>query len=130
MLTREEARAIYRAGEEVVVKVLFEMSTKIDALQKRAKELERIVAKLSKNSSNSSKPPSSDDITKSEPKNKDGKKRRTVAQIEHPRSERTPFAEEEIDKFHDYKLASIGHFLLRLLKRDCSKKDLWRRLPI
>ncbi len=79
MLTREEARAIYRAGEEVVVKVLFEMSTKIDALQKRAKELERIVAKLSKNSSNSSKPPSSDDITKSEPKNKDGKKRRTVA---------------------------------------------------
>lgn len=106
MLTREEARAIYRAGEEVVVKVLLEMSAKIDALEKRVEELEKIVARLSKNSSNSSKPPSSDDITKPKPKNKNGEKRNIGAQPGHSRNERTPFPEGDIDKFHDYKLTN------------------------
>ena len=113
MLTREEARAIYRAGEEVVVRVLLEMSAKIDEFQKRMEELqdkveilEKTIARLTKNSSNSSKPPSSDDITKPKTKNKNGKKRRIGAQPGHPRNERSPFPEEEIDKFHDYKLAS------------------------
>ncbi len=106
MLTSEEARAIYRAGEEAMVKVLLEMSAKIDALQERVEEFERIVARLRKNSSNSSRPPSSDDITKPETKNKNGEKRRIGAQPGHPQNKRTPFPEEEIDKFHDYKLAS------------------------
>ena len=108
-MTREEALAIYRAGQQVVVRVLCEMSDKIESLQKRVDELEKIVARLSKNSSNSSKPPSSDDITKPKPKNKDGEsgeKRKIGAQPGHSRNERTPFPKEEIDKFHDYKLAS------------------------
>ena len=67
------------------------MSAKIEALQKREEELERIVARLSKNSSNSSKPPSSDDITKPKPKDKDGKKRNIGAQPGHSRNERSPF---------------------------------------
>lgn len=103
-MTREEALAIYRAGQEVVVKVLCEMSNQIESLQQRVAELERIVAKLTKNSSNSSKPPSSDDITKPKPKDKDDKKRKIGAQPGHHRNERAPFPEEEIDKFHDYKL--------------------------
>jgi len=103
-MKREEALAIYRAGEEAVVKVLRELSDKVESLQKRVDELERIIARLTKNSSNSSKPPSSDDITKPKPKNKDGEKRKIGAQPEHPRNERVPFSEEEIDKFHDYKL--------------------------
>ena len=105
-MTREEALAIYRAGQEVVVRVLCEMSDKIESLQKRVGELEKIVARLSKNSSNSSKPPSSDDITKPKPKNKNEEKRNIGAQPGHPRNERSPFPEEDIDKFHDYKLAS------------------------
>ena len=105
-MTREEALAIYRAGEEVVVRVLCEMSDKIESLQKRVNELEKIVAGLSKNSSNSSKPPSSDDITKPKPKNKNEEKRNIGAQPGHSRSERTLFPKEDIDKFHDYKLTS------------------------
>ena len=108
-MTREEALAIYRAGQQVVVRVLCEMSDKLKSLQKRVSELEKIVARLSKNSSNSSKPPSSDDITKPKPKNKDvesGKKRNIGAQPGHSRNERSPFPKEDIDKFHDYKLAS------------------------
>ena len=105
-MTREEALVIYRAGQQVVVRVLCEMSDKIESLQKRVDELEKIVARLSKNSSNSSKPPSSDDITKPKPKNKNGEKRNIGAQPGHPRNERSPFPREDIDKFHDYKLAS------------------------
>lgn len=106
-MTREEALTIYRAGQEVVVRVLCEMSDKIESLQKRVNELEKIVARLSKNSSNSSKPPSSDDITKPKPENKDvesGKKRNIGAQLGHLRNERSPFPKEDIDKFYDYKL--------------------------
>ena len=105
-MKREEALAIYRAGQQVVVRVLCEMSDKIESLQKRVSELEKIVARLLKNSSNSSKPPSSDDITKPKPKNKNGEKRNIGAQPGHPRNERSPFPREDIDKFHDYKLAS------------------------
>ncbi len=103
-MTREEAMVIYRAGQEVVVKLLCELSDKTESLQKRVQELERRIARLTKNSSNSSKPPSSDDITKSKLKNKDGKKCKIGAQPGHTRNERTPFPEEEIDKFYDYKL--------------------------
>jgi len=103
-MTYKEALAIYRAGQQVVVRVLCEMSDKIESLQKRVSELEKIVARLSKNSSNSSKPPSSDDITKPKPKNKNEKKRNIGAQQGHSRNERTPFPKEDIDKFHDYKL--------------------------
>ncbi len=103
-MKRKEALAIYRAGEEAVVNVLCEMSDKIESLQKRVDELEKIIARLAKNSSNSSKPPSSDDITKPKPKNKNGKKRKIGGQPGHRRNNRTPFSEEEIDNFHDYKL--------------------------
>jgi len=103
-MKHKEALEIYNAGQEAVIKVLCEMSDKIESLQKRVDELEKIIARLLKNSSNSSKPPSSDDITKPKPKNKDDKKRKIGAQPGHPRNERAPFPEEEIDNFHDYKL--------------------------
>ena len=65
----------------------------------RIAELEQQIARLKKNSSNSSKPPSSDivkppKITVSRKKGK----RRKGAQTGHPRHERTPFTEEEIDR--------------------------------
>jgi len=86
MLTREEAQAIYRAGEETVVRVLLEMDARIhdalraidgleqqvrdltlrlDASEQRVKHLED---QLAKNSRNSSKPPSSDGFQRPAPK--------------------------------------------------------------
>ena len=64
-MKREEARTIYRAGEEPAVNMLCELSAKFET---QAKE----IATLKKNSSNSSKPPSSD-IVKSDKKNKGNK---------------------------------------------------------
>jgi transposase len=62
-------------------------------------ELEQQIARLKKNSSNSSKPPSSDIVKppKVTVTRKKGK-RRKGAQPGHPRHERTPFTEEEIDR--------------------------------
>jgi len=94
-MRREEALAIYHAGPETVVRVLLEKSATIDALQKK-------VAELSKNSSNSGKPPSSDDITK--PKRKRKGKRKIGAQPGHQKHERLPFDKKEIDEFYEYRL--------------------------
>lgn len=104
MMTREEALAIYHAGPETVVRVLLEMSATIDALEKRVAELEKKVAELSRNSSNSSKPPSSDDITKPRAKRKRKGKRKIGAQPGHQKHERIPFDQDELDDFYEYKL--------------------------
>ncbi|MCP5009387.1 MAG: hypothetical protein GY942_05350 [Aestuariibacter sp.] len=55
-MKRKEAIAIYQAGQEPVVDKLCELSAKVDEQAKK-------IAVLEKNSTNSSKPPSSD-ITK------------------------------------------------------------------
>jgi len=99
----EEALALYNAGPKVVIKILCHLSNTIESQQKRINALEIKIAKLLKNSSNSSKPPSSDDITKpkSKKKNKKGK-RKIGGQPGHEKHERTLFSEEEIDDFHPY----------------------------
>jgi len=56
-LTREEAIAIYRAGEETVVGILLEFDARMGKLEESVKHL---ADQLAKNSHNSSKPPSSD----------------------------------------------------------------------
>ena len=85
-MTRQEAQAIYRAGEETVVRVLVELSTRVDqltadfallkaenialrvecgTLRERVRTLE---GKLAKDSHNSHMPPSSDGLFKPAPK--------------------------------------------------------------
>ena len=44
MMTREDARAIYRAGEETVVRVLLEMDRRIHALECQVQDLTLIRA--------------------------------------------------------------------------------------
>ena len=65
----------------------------------RLAELEQQIARLKKNSSNSSKPPSSDIVKppKVTVTRKRGK-RRKGAQPGHPRHERVPFTQDEIDR--------------------------------
>jgi len=72
-------------------------------LQTKITQLEEMIARLQKNSSNSSKPPSSD-IIKPKPKARKKGKRKIGAQPGHPRHERPSFPEDEIHTFHDYRL--------------------------
>jgi transposase len=72
-------------------------------LEKRIANLEAENAKLRKNSSNSSKPPSSDIVKPPKPKGKHKRKRRkTGGQPGHPKHEREPFAVEDIDATWEY----------------------------
>ena len=64
-MTRPEAEAIYDAGKETAVGGLLAMDARIDAQQERIRHLEN---QLAKDSSNSSKPPSSDGYKKPAPK--------------------------------------------------------------
>jgi transposase len=98
-------------------KQLKQRDERIAALEKQVAELLKIntelteqvkklidkVAKLSKNSSNSSKPPSSD-IVKPPRKTKNKKPRNIGGQPGHTKHERTPFATDEIDDFQTHTL--------------------------
>lgn len=72
MMTREQAQAVYRAGEETVVRVLLAMDARIHVLEQRVEDLQtqvhQLQDQLAKNSRNSSKPPSTDGFRKPAPK--------------------------------------------------------------
>ena len=95
-MRREDAQAIYRAGEETVVCVLLDMDRRIHALECQVQDLtvrldtsERRVRQLeeqaAKDSHNSSKPPSSDGLNKPKPKSlRPPSNRPTGGQPGHP----------------------------------------------
>jgi len=102
-MTDDEALALYNAGQKVVVKTLCDQSNTIESQHKQIEALKIEIAKLSKDSTNSSKRPSSDDITK--PKSKTGEengKGKIGGQLGHERHDRPPFTEAEINKTHPY----------------------------
>ncbi len=92
-MTRADVLAAYAAGPDAVVDLVPGMDARLRTLEGR----------LAKNSSNSSKPPSSD-LTKPKGKKRGKGKRKIGAQPGHPKHERPPFLEGEIDRFHDYRL--------------------------
>ena len=71
-------------------------------LRQRIMELEARLAKLEKNSSNSSKPPSSDFVNPAKAARKPKKKRKPGGQPGHPKHERIAFTPEQIDQRWDY----------------------------
>lgn len=78
---------------------------KSEALQAQVAALEAQLAAARKNSGNSSKPPSSDIVNPPKPKS-DGKKkgkRKRGAQPGHPRHERPPFGDNQIDQAWEYR---------------------------
>lgn len=96
MLTREQAQAIYRAGEKTVVRVLLEMDAHIHTLERQVQDLtvsldvserrvQQLEEKAAKDSHNSSKPPSSDGLCKPKPKSlRPPSNRPTGGQPGHP----------------------------------------------
>ncbi|MHB9294202.1 hypothetical protein Holit_03329 [Hollandina sp. SP2] len=72
-------------------------------LEARIVELEAIIARLQKDSHNSSKPPSSDIVKPKSTvqKTKGGKKRKMGGQKGHKKHDREPFPPEQVDHFID-----------------------------
>lgn len=103
MISREQAQALYREGEETVVRVLCELSHDMEQLkagfavlkaengalraecQGLREEVQSLKEQVSKDSHNSSKPPSSDGLAKPKPKSLRPKSGRpTGGQPGHP----------------------------------------------
>lgn len=84
-----------------------ELRRTIKQLQKRIQELELELARAKKDSSTSSKPPSSDLVKPPKPKNKSAKKRRKSqrgGQPGHKRHEREPLPQDRVDEWITYEL--------------------------
>ena len=87
-----------RTNAELIA-IILRLEEQVARLEKRITDLEADNAKLRKNSSNSSKPPSSDIVKppKTKPKGKRKKERRKIGgQKGHPKHERQPFAVEDL----------------------------------
>lgn len=90
-MTREEAEAIYDLGKEAVITILLKMDERINTLEAQVKELQD---RLGLNSSNSSKPSSTDSPFDKKPKTTSNTKRKAGGQkgrvgknlkrVEHP----------------------------------------------
>src|SRR5438874_10435919 len=83
MLTHEEIRAVYDQGPEAVIALIELLCAQLVALTARVKELED---RLATNSRNSSKPPSSDSLTKQTRSLRQPSGRKTGGQPGHPGS--------------------------------------------
>ena len=74
-------------------------------LEKRLAELEAEVARLRRNSSNSSKPPSSDIVKPPKPPVPAGRRKRRIGgQPGHPKHEREPFGPDDVHRVRTYEL--------------------------
>jgi transposase len=91
---RKQCRNCARLSERVA-----ELEGQLAAALARIEELEKKLAAVQKDSSTSSKPPSSDIVKPPRPRvqGRGGRKRRPGGQPGHKRHERTPFSPQEVD---------------------------------
>ncbi len=80
------------------------LKARIEELETENARLRAVIARLKKDSSTSSKPPSSDLVKSPKPPREDGQKRRRGGQPGHEQHLRSPFPPEAIDKVVPYTL--------------------------
>jgi transposase len=96
-----EAELIYLAGQEAVIQVLLEMAARTKALEQQVLALEKKIASLSSDSTNSSKPPSSDGPGVAKAKRRKSS-RSPGGQKGHKGHKRELLAVEEMDQVLDH----------------------------
>lgn len=124
MLDKKAAMGIYNSGRDATVRKLLEYDMQVEELKSK-------VDRLSKNSSNSSKPPSSDIVKPDRAqKRRDKKKRVCGGQLGHPRYERRPFNPEEITEKFAYTLTSCPDCGGKLVKQDKEQSRVIHQVEI
>ncbi len=93
-MNRQQAERLYDAGREAVIDKLLSFAAQI-------RQLERSIAGLTRNSSNSSRPPSSDPPGIKKAKKKAKSKRKQGGQPGHKGKNRKLLPVEEMDNIHD-----------------------------
>ena len=109
-MTREEARALVYGNPEAAIDLIVELAAAVPLLQARVAELERKIALLTRDSSNSSKPPSSDGPAakpKARPPKK-SKKRKRGGQPGHKGKNRELIPIDEVDLVEEILPAVCG----------------------
>ncbi len=96
-----EAELTYEAGKDAVVKTLVEMGAKLKTLEEQVRILTEKIAALSKNSRNSSRPPSTDGPGVVKPKRKKSSKN-PGGQKGHKGHKRELLPVEEMDHVYDH----------------------------
>lgn len=96
-----EAQLIYEAGKEAVTETLLGMHARIESLSQQVSILQKKIASLSSNSTNSSKPPSTDGPQVTKPKKKKSK-RSPGGQKGHKGHKRELLPVEEMDDVFDH----------------------------
>jgi transposase len=97
-MTRQEARNIVYGNQEAAVDLIVYLSEAVEILQARVAELERKIALLTRDSSNSSKPPSSDGPGKKpQARPKKSRKRNPGGQPGHKGTKRELVPIEKVD---------------------------------
>jgi transposase len=107
------------------LKIIEAQQKEIEALKHLVKELSEKIARLEKNSTNSSKPPSSDITKPPKKEGEEGGKRTQGAQKGHKKHERTPFPPEHIDKtiVHELSRCPCCGDRLRLVKENAETRQ-------
>jgi transposase len=93
-MNRQEAERLYESGKETVIETLMSFAAQV-------RQLEQSIAALTRNSSNSSRPPSSDPPGMKKAKGKKKSKRKQGGQPGHKGKNRKLLPPEEMDKIHD-----------------------------
>ncbi len=100
-MDRREAEIIFESGKEAVIEKLLEMSARIAFLEQKVREFDQKIASLTTNSTNSSKPPSSDGPNVQRPK-KNKSHRSAGGQKGHKGHKRELLPVEQMDRVLDY----------------------------
>jgi len=103
--------AIIAAQEERIE----QLAKQVIDLQKLVEQLRDEIARLKKNSSNSSKPPSSDIVKPPKKLGRTGKKRKRGGQRGHKKFSRQPFEPQEVDEVVEYEFSDKDAVGLRPL---------------
>lgn len=109
-MTREQIIAIYQSGVAGVVTLVLRLLDKIAGLEEENEALKAKVASLEKDSTNSSRPPSSDGLGKPRGSPKRGSSgRKPGGQKGHPGQTRPPAPTEQISETIEHKPTACDH---------------------
>ena len=95
-------KALDDLSKPELIQIILDLRQRLSALEQEVASLKAKLAKANKDSSTSSKPPSSDIVT---PPGKGGKRKRKIGgQPGHPKHDRPPFGPDAIDHTETYRL--------------------------
>ena len=117
------ADGLNKLSKKQLIALVHQLTKQVDQLTSKVDQLHDQLARQAKNSSNSSKPPSSD-IVDPQPGNKKNRKRKVGGQRGHKKHTRQPFSQDEIDKTIIYALPSDVVKRRRLVQIDETESAL------